>query len=189
MHDDLIRPEGIQEGPIDHRKEAGIHHTKLRLLQCDIYERLNTVAASRNPPPSSEWFIDMQTRMQEWYAGYTPLREEYMNQDWLDLHYHMTTQLLYRPCPGNPKPVQEYLVRAIKASGWIIKLYKSLWRKKALNFIWLGTHHVFMAGVTYLNSIWIGNTEGWSIVPGYIEAILDIQTCSQLLEAMSGEFL
>lgn len=187
VHDDLIKPEGVLPGPIDHRKEAGVHHAKLRLLQFDIHERLNKVAATRSPSPPVEWFNEMRSRLEEWYHAYNPTAEEYMNQDWLDLHLNITLSLLYRPSPGNSRPNRDFLLEGIKAAGSIIRVYKTLWRRRALNFIWLAIHHVFMAGVTYLNSIWIANSEGWSIVTSYIDAILDIQTCSQVLEAMSGE--
>jgi len=188
VNDTLISSLGLGEGPLDHMKECGIHHANLRNLQADIHERLTTVAAARAPPPTPEWFDAIQARLEAWRSSYTPVPGEYMNQDWLDLQYSITTTLMCRPSPGNQKPGQQSLISAVQAASNIIKVYKRLWRAKVLNFIWLGIHHVFMAGVTYLNSIWIANGEGWSIIHSYIDAILDIQTCSQLLEAMSGEW-
>jgi len=157
------------------------------MLQADIHDKLATTAASRSTPPPGEWFSAMHGRLQVWHAAHVPLPGDYIDQDWLDLQYSITSTLLYRPSPGNPKPGQESLIQAVQGAGSVIRIYKRLWRAKALNFIWLGIHHVFMAGVTYLNSIWSANTVGWSIIPSCIDAILDIQTCSQLLEAMSCE--
>lgn len=183
----MITNQSSFEGPVDHRKQAGIHHARLRILQSEIHERLSAVTASRSSPPPLEWFQDVHRRLTEWRTSYQPIPGEYMNDDWIDLHYNLLLSLLYRPSPGNPRPDREFLTNAVRAAGSIIRIYRTSWKRRALNFIWLAMHHVFMAGVTYLNSIWNANLQNWSIVPSYVDAVMDIQICSQLLEAMTGE--
>lgn len=170
----------------DHRKEAGVHHARFRLLQADIHERLFAVSSSLKPSPDAEWFSSVQARLDEWRSSYTPDVNEYMNPDRLELHYSLSQAAIYRPCPGNPVPSQGQLYTAIRAAASIMRRYKTLLRNGELHFIWLGVHHVFMAGVTYLNSLWIANRHQWRIVPSYVDAILDIQTCSQVLEGLTG---
>jgi hypothetical protein len=49
-------------------------------------------------------------------------------------------------------------------------------------------YQLFIAGMTYLNSLWQAHRSGWSIVSSYVEAVLDVQVCTGLMEALSGEF-
>lgn len=73
------------------------------------------------------------------------------------------------------------------ASSFLMRTYKAMWRRKAINFVWLAIHHVFISGVTYLNCIWEAAKHDWPIVPSLVDAILDIQCCSQVLEGMTGK--
>lgn len=52
---------------------------------------------------------------------------------------------------------------------------------------WLATYHLFTSGVTYLNCLWQADANGWSIVPSYVDALLDIQGCTSVMEALAGE--
>lgn len=48
-------------------------------------------------------------------------------------------------------------------------------------------YQLFIAGMTYLNSLWQAHRYGWSIVSSYVEAVLDVQVCTGLMEALTGE--
>lgn len=172
---------------IDRRKEAGVHHAKFRILQWEIHDRLCTVRASSLPPPPPDWFESISQRLLQWRTSWQPRPTEYMSDEWLEMHYNLLRSMLNRPNPGNAQPNRDQLFEAISAASAIIKTHKSGWRQRNLTCVWISVHHVFMAGVTYLNSIWIANLKGWNIVTSYVNAIMDIQTCSQVLEAMSGE--
>ena len=182
--DDLSTPNA----PPHHRKESVIHHIRLRMLQAEIYQRLFTVAASKSVPPSTEWLTGMSQRLDQWRFGYFSQPDELLTPRWLDLHYNLSQLLLFRPNPGNPTPDQESLKRALAASSFLMRTYKAMWRQKTVNFVWLAIHHVFVAGVTYLNALWVAAKHEWEIVPSLIDAVLDIQSCSQVLEGMTGEY-
>jgi hypothetical protein len=47
-------------------------------------------------------------------------------------------------------------------------------------------YHLFIAGVTYLNSLWQAHRCGWTIVPSYVDALLEIQTCTSVMEALAA---
>ena len=49
-------------------------------------------------------------------------------------------------------------------------------------------YQLFTAGVTYLNSLWQAHQSGWTIVPALFDAILDIQICTSVMEALAGRF-
>jgi len=48
-------------------------------------------------------------------------------------------------------------------------------------------YQVFTAGVTYLNSLWQAQKNGWAIVSSLLDAILDIQVCASVMEGLAGE--
>jgi hypothetical protein len=53
---------------------------------------------------------------------------------------------------------------------------------------WLAMYHLFMSGVTYLNSLWQAPTSDWSTVPSLVEAHLDMQGCSSIMEELAGQW-
>ena len=161
-------------------------HIRLRILQSDIHQRLYTVTAAKTPCPTQEWYQEMETRIQKWSSDAAVSGSSFLPKDWIDVTAHITRTWLYRPNPGNPEPTHQALAQAITSSGHTMRLYKEMWRKKSVNFVWLSIHHVFMAGVTYLNSIYVASKYQWNIVPSLVEAMLDIQACASVLEAMTG---
>jgi hypothetical protein len=50
---------------------------------------------------------------------------------------------------------------------------------------WLSVQHLFMSGVTFLSCLTLGGTD--MALPPLVEAMLDIQACSGVLEALTGE--
>ncbi|KAJ9104586.1 hypothetical protein QFC21_002084 [Naganishia friedmannii] len=58
-------------------------------------------------------------------------------------------------------------------------------RKNKINWLWLSSHYVFMAGITYLYGLWNMNMLGDSPVT-MMDAHLDIQACLGTLEALSA---
>lgn len=49
-------------------------------------------------------------------------------------------------------------------------------------------YQLFTAGVTYLNSLWQAHCNGWKIVNNLLDAVLDIQTCMSVMEALAGKY-
>lgn len=52
---------------------------------------------------------------------------------------------------------------------------------------WLSMYQLFIAGIAYLNSLWQAADQGWTIVPSYVEALLDVQVCTSVMSSLSGE--
>ena len=49
-------------------------------------------------------------------------------------------------------------------------------------------YQLFIVGIAYLNSLWQAAEQGWTIVPSYVEALLDMQVCTSVMSSLSGEF-
>jgi hypothetical protein len=47
-------------------------------------------------------------------------------------------------------------------------------------------YQLFIAGIAYLNSLWQAAEQGWTIVPSYVEALLDMQVCTSVMASLSG---
>lgn len=52
---------------------------------------------------------------------------------------------------------------------------------------WLAMYQLFHLGIAYLNSLWQAAEKGWTIVPSYVEALLDVQVCTSVMSTLSGE--
>ena len=50
-------------------------------------------------------------------------------------------------------------------------------------------YNLFVSGVTYLNSLWQAHRNGWNIVGSLVDALLDVQCCTSVMEALAGELL
>ena len=48
-------------------------------------------------------------------------------------------------------------------------------------------YQLFIAGIAYLNSLWQAAENGWTIVPSYVEALLDMQVCTSVISSLSGK--
>lgn len=48
-------------------------------------------------------------------------------------------------------------------------------------------YQLFIAGIAYLNSLWQAAEQGWTIVPSYVDALLDVQVCTSVMASLSGE--
>ena len=48
-------------------------------------------------------------------------------------------------------------------------------------------YQLFVAGVTYLNSLWQARLGHWSIVANHVEAMLEVQQSLGVMQALEGE--
>jgi hypothetical protein len=151
-----------------------------------------------------EWFDTVVNRLDEWRATY-PSPTGFVSTEWLDLNYHMTLTLVFRPTPANPNPGRQATKKALHSSSATMRVYKEMYRKGRINYSqyfeermsesaadlastdWLAMYHLFMSGVTYLNSLWQAHKNDWSIVPSLVEALLDMQGCASIMEALAGQ--
>jgi hypothetical protein len=182
-------------------KVAAIAHFQIRRLQSEIQHRLYAPSEKRLGIPSEEWYDSVVRRIQTWRDS-NPAATGFTSRHWLDLNYHNTRALLYRPAPNHPHPGCEALRAALSGATGVIQAYKGMYRDGRINYSkfmrtlarltlpdWLAMYQVFTAGVTYLNSLWQAHKSGLTIVPSLLDAILDIQVCASVMEGLAGEYL
>ena len=132
ISDDNILPHAIRRGPPAQSKRTTIHLFRIRKLQSEIHWALYVPSAHR-PPLEPAWFDAMEANVKEWKLT-APPGVGFCSNEWLDLCYHMTMTLLYRPSPNHPSPPRIALKKALDGSASTMRVYKDMYRMGRINF-------------------------------------------------------
>ncbi|KAG7571286.1 hypothetical protein FFLO_00798 [Filobasidium floriforme] len=177
------RGDDSQPSRLSPSKLATRHHIRIRRLQSEVHNHLYSAAVPDEPPPKT-WFESVQSRLDQWREDW-PAPTSFVSEEWLNLNYHMTVTLLLRPTAANPNPDRSQTQTALDSSSQVMRFYKDMFRKGRINYNWVAMYQLFINGVTYLNGLWQAHRHGWSIVPTLVDALLDIQGCSSIIEALA----
>lgn len=137
-----LSPSNAFESTLTHPassvKASALHHVRIRRLQSEIQERLyrlpqNTNGTSDIDPDHIPWSQRKGQQVAEWRSA-APPATGFCSTTWLDLNYHVTLTLLYRPSPRNPKPSKEELIMARKGASGVMRTYKEMFRSGRINF-------------------------------------------------------
>ncbi|KAK8080547.1 hypothetical protein PG997_008365 [Apiospora hydei] len=126
------------------------------------------------------WRRDIDRRLLEWKNS-SPKREDSgvaFSTEFLDLNYWQAIIMLYRQSLSVPamfegeyntsremdspsiypaeqgEDVERVYLKVAEAGQKIIRLYRQLHVMGLVNYTYLATHHLFMAGISYLYAIW-----------------------------------
>ncbi|KAK8090803.1 c6 zinc finger domain containing protein [Apiospora phragmitis] len=126
------------------------------------------------------WRRDIDRRLLEWKNS-SPTREDSgvaFSTEFLDLNYWQAIIMLYRQSLSIPamfegeyntskemdspsiypaeqgEDVERVYLKVAEAGQKIIRLYRQLHVMGLVNYTYLATHHLFMAGISYLYAIW-----------------------------------
>ncbi|KAJ9138847.1 Positive regulator of purine utilization [Pleurostoma richardsiae] len=126
------------------------------------------------------WRIDIDRRLYEWKSS-APTKQETgvaFSTEFLDLNYWQAIIMLYRqslsvpamfegeyntskevnsPAVLNPELREDedrVYLKVAEAGQKILRLYRQLHLVGLVNYTYLATHHLFMAGISYLYAIW-----------------------------------
>ncbi|XHG07851.1 hypothetical protein AWENTII_010983 [Aspergillus wentii] len=72
----------------------------------------------------------------------------------LELKYHQSIMLLFRPSPQIPQPSQGAVQACFNSSMETIRLYAELHRFANMDSSWLSAHSIFVAAITMLYCLW-----------------------------------
>jgi len=126
------------------------------------------------------WRIDIDRRLYEWKSEIPlkPVTGVAFSTEFLDLNYWQAIIMLYRQSLSVPAMFEkEYntsaeinsptsyraelvedqdrvYVKVAEAGQKILRLYRQLHLVGLVNYTYLATHHLFMAGISYLYAIW-----------------------------------
>ncbi|KAK8845537.1 hypothetical protein IAR55_006252 [Kwoniella newhampshirensis] len=183
MDDTLITADAILSGDPSPLKVVAVHRFRLRLLQSEILDRLYRPGPSSLP--SRDWYDSVVERLNQW-RGTLPSNADSWSDEWSDTKYHLTLIMLFRPSPARPAPDRESLARTIASAGRVMRAHKELNRSGGITFNWFTTYQLFLVSAAYLNALWQASRKGWQIVQSVVESMLDIQSCTSVMEAISA---
>ena len=125
------------------------------------------------------WRKDIHRRLVEWKKS-APAREEIgvrFPVDFLELNYWQAVIMLYRQCltvpaelSGEMSPAEnvsspfsgmedaddedDICVNVAEAGRKVLRIYRQMHHLRLVNYTYLATHHLFMAGLSFLYAIW-----------------------------------
>ncbi|KUJ17186.1 uncharacterized protein LY89DRAFT_73425 [Mollisia scopiformis] len=126
------------------------------------------------------WRIDIDKRLWEWKTS-APTRKETgvgFSVEFLELNYWQCVIMLYRQSLSVPTPFEgefntsdevnspnvhnvelredeeRVFLKVAEAGQRVLRLYRQLHRVHLVNYTFLATHHLFMAGISFLYAIW-----------------------------------
>jgi Fungal specific transcription factor domain len=126
------------------------------------------------------WRIDIDRRLWEWKESAPTMRENGVgfSTEFLDLNYWQAVIMLYRQSLSTPPLFEgEYntseevespsartvelrededrvYLKVAEAGQKVLRIYRHLHRLRLVNYTFLATHHLFMAGISFLYAIW-----------------------------------
>jgi hypothetical protein len=126
------------------------------------------------------WRKDIDRRLWEWKHS-APFQQDTgvdFKVHFLELNYWQAVLMLYRQSLSVPEPLVQELsptedvsspssirkeerededdvfLKVAEAGQKVLKLYRQLHRVKLVNYTYLATHHLFMAGISFLYAVW-----------------------------------
>ncbi|KAI9794473.1 MAG: Fungal specific transcription factor [Piccolia ochrophora] len=160
-----------------------LQHQQSRQAQADSGTHKGTPVCtpSGNHFSSLEtWRADMDRRLWEWKES-SPHQEDLkvkFSVQFLELNYWQAVIMLYRPSLSVPPTLAEELnstdevssptllkvnnreneeevfMKVACAGIRVLRIYRQLHRRQLVNYTYLATHHLFMAGISFLYAIW-----------------------------------
>lgn len=195
--DTLISSHAIGNGPPSPAKQAAIFHFTIRRLQSEVFGMLyNPTSAQGRLVPDEAWYRSVLQRLEHLNTSLQPIGT-FVSKGWIELNYHHVMVLLHRPSPVVAQPPRESLRKALAGAMGMMNMYKDMYRSGRVNYSkpravkltadWVAMYQLFTAGVTYLISLYQAHLNGWKLVDDLGEAIISIQNCMSITEALAGE--
>ncbi|KAH7051169.1 fungal-specific transcription factor domain-containing protein [Macrophomina phaseolina] len=97
------------------------------------------------------WVDDIEHRMQSWRSGVTKRRSD--SPEWYDIAVWHGFVFLHRPCPRNPFPPAESLIKCFEAATEVAAGYWENAHSGFLKYSWHAVHHGFEAAMAMLYAL------------------------------------
>lgn len=97
------------------------------------------------------WVDDIEHRMLDWRSGVTTKKSS--TPEWFDIAIWHGFVFLHRPCPRNPYPPTESLIKCFQAATEVAAGYWENAHSGFLKYSWHAVHHGFEAAIGMLYAI------------------------------------
>ncbi|ODV97284.1 hypothetical protein PACTADRAFT_39566, partial [Pachysolen tannophilus NRRL Y-2460] len=157
-NDDSIPDYSTRSSSMPSYKAVSISMFKMRLLQSEVQRILyENAELPRKFSSLIDWKIDCDKRLDHWKMS-SPKTQRRMNCEFnlafFNLNYNQTKLALHGLSPKNLRlTVSDYFI-VNDASKEVIRSYSNLLNNRSINYTWVAVHNLFMAGTSYLYSIY-----------------------------------
>lgn len=189
VEDRNITVRGIRPGPTCQLKVAQVLQIQLCQLQSEIHGRLYASSPRMRPNQHdlTSWSWQIFDQLRIWRNSFhysTPL----ITKEWVELQFHISIVLLFRPSPNRPTPSDEALHVAFHSAGEALRIIKIMHRDMSAVFSWLSVLNLFMCGLTFINCLkeLTEKRASYGVCTSLVEIFLQIQSCSAMLETLSA---
>jgi hypothetical protein len=99
------------------------------------------------------WVAEMGARISSWRNRLRTDDSESVGPDWFNIAVAHATLILHRPCPRNPMPRPESLIKCFEAARQVASATWEYAHSGFFKYSWHAVHQAFQAGVALLFSI------------------------------------
>ncbi|RFU32286.1 hypothetical protein B7463_g4066, partial [Scytalidium lignicola] len=155
-------------------KAQFLNYVRFRQMQSEIYA-VQFLNRQFTLPSYELWVAEMKQRIVDWRSDVdaTP--------DWFSFAFNQCFFMLYRPCPRNPLPSEEFMIECFKAAVIMSRGCWELSQTGYLQFPFHNLHNGFEAGVAILCTL--------RHHPDAIRTRYGNKTVAEILQQLSGLFI
>lgn len=178
-----------------HSQRAHNHMFSLSKLESEIkhvqHSQVWTPKIAYPTANYAAWVQDIHPRLEEWYATIPQTSKAHPSsifacQAYWDYIYNNAILMLYRPNYTGSQTSPEATILSFNASCQLIESIKTLQRQGKVDILWETAHHLFMAGLGTIHSLWQSKEVRDRNPIG--SSISTLQSCSSTLAALAESF-
>lgn len=161
LDDSLISPGEIPPPLNDASpsyKTISLSIIKIRQIQSEIQRILYTnCEVPRKYQTLNEWKLQILNKLDQWREEYPKSVTEMncnFNLSFLGLNYHHSLLMIHNLSLKNYKLSTHDFLQVSSASKEVINAYHQLFITKSINYTWAAVHNLFLAGTSYLYTIY-----------------------------------
>lgn len=184
----------LDEIGINHKRVAN-HLVSLYRLESEVkhvlYHQLQGTTLAYPRANYALWIRDIQPRLREWHDAIPPLNKTHPQslfacQSWWDATWCNTLLLLHRPNPLVTHPTTESFRVCYDTSCKAIESIKALQREQKICVTWRWVHHLFLAGITLMYTLW--HSHEVRVKTSVMDVMHAVQSCNITLTALAERF-
>lgn len=157
---------------------------QMRRIEASIVQVL--YAPSCDPPPPfsnlEEWRAAMESELDNWYNNVVPKTSREMNcgfdTELFELNYYHSKIMIYGLSPKSLSLTPRGYEVVYHSSKAIIDVYYDLCNRGKIKYTWIAVHNLFIAGMSYLYTVYNSNKGG-------LESVDKTKECSSKLLQVS----
>ncbi|CAH6718708.1 pyrimidine pathway regulatory protein 1 [[Candida] jaroonii] len=167
-------------------KSISISFFKMRKIQSEVQKHLfESYELPRRFTNLQDWKNAISKHLKSWKNSGPKTKRKMncdFNLDFFHLNYHHTVLVLHGLSPKNYKLSIEDFFQVSESSKELINIYTSLLSSKSINYTWAAILNLFMAGTSYLYTIY--NSEQVRQVNGLFEVKKITQECINVMNSL-----